>query len=173
MSVATIRQFAAHEWTLYRALRLQALADSPEAFGSTFARENQMPQQWWMDRLAVGAASANDLPLLAEVDEIPAGLAWGRIDPQQPETAHLYQVWVAPDARGRGLGGMLVAAVIDWAQNQPVTTLELSVTCGDTPARRLYDQAGFRPVGKPVPIRPGAELLEQRMQLGFGTGQSH
>ena len=172
MSAPTIRQFQADEWQLYRELRLRALAESPDAFGSTFSRENEFPQQWWHDRLAAGVASATDLPLLGDVDGIAAGLAWGRIEPQQPKTAHLYQVWVAPEARGCGAGRMLVAAVIAWAREQSVAALELCVTCGERPARRLYDRAGFLPVGKPIPIRPGAELLEQPMRLELGNGRS-
>lgn len=170
MPTPHIREFLTNEWPLYRALRLRALADSPEAFGSTLAGEQVCSESWWVDRLSAGVASVTDLPLLAEVDGEPAGLSWGRIEPEQPETAHVYQVWVAPEARGRGAGRLLLESVLVWAKGQGVGAVELNVTCGDRPARRLYDRAGFVPFGAPEPIRPGSELLEQPMRLELDNG---
>ncbi|TWU09355.1 Mycothiol acetyltransferase [Symmachiella macrocystis] len=164
------REFQANEWPLYREIRLRALADSPEAFGSTLAGEQAHPESWWVDRLLAGVASVTDLPLVAEVDGEPAGLSWGRIEPDQPDTAYVYQVWVAPDRRGRGVGRLLLESVLVWAKGQRVGAVELSVTCGDTPARQLYDRSGFVPFGAPELIRPGAELLEQPMRLELDNG---
>ena len=75
-----IRAFFPHEWRTYKDLRLRALADSPDAFGSTLAAEQDRTDAEWSSRLASGAGSGLDLPLVAEVDGEPAGLAWGRID---------------------------------------------------------------------------------------------
>jgi hypothetical protein len=60
---------------------------------------------------------------------------------------------------------MLLEAVMAWAMDKQVDFLELGVTCGDSPALRLYLRAGFEPVGRPEPIRPGAELLGQHLRL--------
>ncbi len=60
---------------------------------------------------------------------------------------------------------MLVEAVIAWAQAKNANYLELGVTCGDSPARRLYSRAGFVPVGQPQLFRPGSSLLGQMMRL--------
>jgi hypothetical protein len=43
----------------------------------------------------------------------------------------------------------------------------LEVTCGDRPARRLYDSLGFVPTGDPVPVWSDADRLEQLMELRF------
>jgi hypothetical protein len=44
----------------------------------------------------------------------------------------------------------------------------LDVTVGNEPARRLYEAAGFRAAGAPVPLRPGSALEEQPMRLVVG-----
>jgi len=93
------------------------------------------------------------------------GLAWGRIDDSSPDTAHVYQMWVAPGHRRLGAGRMLLDAVIAWATAANVRWVALGVACGDTPAMRLYSRAGFRPVGEPSSIRPGSALLAQPMRL--------
>ena len=65
-----IRTFAQHEWAVYKDLRLRALADSPDAFGSTLAKEQNRSDAEWASRLAAGVNSW-DLPLVAEVDGKP------------------------------------------------------------------------------------------------------
>lgn len=81
MSSPTVRPFSAEEWQAYRALRLGALADSPNAFGSLLEYEQPRSDEDWAIRLATGVGSPSDLPLLAEVGGVPTGLAWGRADP--------------------------------------------------------------------------------------------
>jgi ribosomal protein S18 acetylase RimI-like enzyme len=48
-----------------------------------------------------------------------------------------------PQARGRGLGGVLVQRAIAEAQQRGVDALMLAVDAGNTPARRLYTANGF------------------------------
>ena len=165
--VPSIRTCAADEWRLYRDLRLRALADSPDAFGSTLAAEAGRPDAEWARRLASSADVRVSLPLVAEQDGELIGLAWGRIDASAPDVAALYQMWVAPTHRGRGVGRKLLEAVIAWATAQNAAFLELGVTCGDSPARRLYERAGFKPFGEPQPLRPGSTLLAQLMRLAL------
>jgi GNAT superfamily N-acetyltransferase len=160
-----IRPFAPHEWRTYKDLRLRALADSPDAFGSTLAKEQLRSDAEWANRLASGASSGWDLPLVAEVKGEPAGLAWGRIDPSLPDVANLYQMWVAPEYRRLSLGQMLLEAVITWATAKNVAYLDLGVTYRDSPAMRLYTRLGFEPAGPLEPLRPGSHMLEQPMRL--------
>jgi GNAT superfamily N-acetyltransferase len=162
-----VRVLSADEWRLYRDLRLRALADSPDAFGSTLAEESGRLGTEWARRLASSADSRVNLPMVAEVRGEPIGLAWGRIDTSAPDVAMLYQMWVAPTHRGVGAGRMLLEAVIAWARVRNTSSLDLGVTCGDSPARRLYERAGFKPMGEPQPLRPGSKLLAQWMRLAL------
>jgi GNAT superfamily N-acetyltransferase len=165
----TIRAFSADEWRTYKELRLLALADSPDAFGSTLAEATSRLDTEWARRLADGVDSAMDLPLVAEVAGVPVGLAWGQIDQSDPETAALYQMWVDPRHRGAGAGRMLLEGIIAWAKVQRVSSVILGVTCGHGPARRLYERVGFKPVGEPQPLRPGSKLMAQPMRLTLGS----
>jgi GNAT superfamily N-acetyltransferase len=165
----SIRTFAPKEWGTYKDLRLRALADSPAAFGSTLAQEADRPDTEWSSRLASGIESRLDLPLLAELGSEPIGLAWGRIESSNLDVANLYQMWVAPNYRGLGAGQMLLEVVIAWARAAKLCYLALGVTCGDSPAMRLYVRSGFRPRGEPEALRPGSELLMQPMRLALRT----
>ena len=163
----TIRTFTADEWRVYRDLRLRALADSPAAFGSTLAAEEGRGDAEWSSRLAAGANARWNLPLVAEVRGEPIGLAWGRIETSDPDVAALYQMWVVPTHRGLGVGQMLLEAVIVWARARNASYLALGVTCGESPARRLYERAGFKVMGEPQPLRLGSPLLGQPMRLAL------
>ena len=162
---ATVRMFKASEWATYRDLRLHALTDSPDAFGSTLAGEQGRSEDEWAARLAAGVASGSDLPLIAHVDVHAAGLAWAKADGEQASVVSIFQVWVVPKFRRQGIGDKLVRAAVHWARVRGAQAVHLCVTCGDTPAMRLYARHGFRPTGQCEPLRLGSPLLEQPMIL--------
>lgn len=161
----SVRRLRADEWPAYRDLRLLALGHSPDAFGSTLEIERAKPDEYWAERLSSAATSQWQLPLVAEAGTRLVGLVWGWIDPSRPEAAHVFQMWVAPETRGLGCGSRLLDAVVAWATKANVRSVLLRVTCGDTPARRLYMRAGFIPCGDPEPLRPGSTVLAQPMTL--------
>lgn len=163
-----IQRFEPHEWRGYRDLRLRALQDSPDAFGSTLQRESAFRDELWAERIERGARSPTDLPLVARLGDEMIGLTWGRVQESDPGDVHVYQVWVAPEHRGRGVGQALLDAMIEWARAAGARQISLEATCGNTPAMRLYTRAGFLPVGDPEPLRPGSPLMKQGMRLELG-----
>jgi len=59
------------------------------------------------------------------------------------DQAHINNLAVLPELRGRGLGTQLLAAVTDEATHLGATLLTLEVRQSNIPARRLYERAGF------------------------------
>lgn len=179
----TVRRLLGRDWPVYRALRLRSLADAPYAFGSSLALEESWRPEIWMARLTAAETSGRDCPLIAEAgaattetvagtDETPAaplGLVYAKCDAEQAGVVNLFQMWVAPEARGRGVAAALLQASIDWARSIGARQVRLGVVCGNDAAARLYRRAGFRDVGAPEPLRPGSAALEQAMQLDLGA----
>jgi ribosomal protein S18 acetylase RimI-like enzyme len=96
----------------------------------------------------------------------PVGLAFAKIADDDPHDAHLYAMWVAPEARGTGAAAALVDAVVAWTTAQGARTLHTNVTTGNEPAARLYARAGFRDTGRREPLgHSGAEtaVLERAL----------
>jgi len=99
-----------------------------------------------------GWPRAGDMGLVAE-DGPPVGAAWLRLLPEQDpgygfvdeETPEL-SIGVVPTHRGRGIGSLLLEALIEAAREQHYPALSLSVE-PDNPARRLYERHGFQVVG--------------------------
>lgn len=63
--MCAVRKIESADWPIYKDLRLRALRDAPDAFGSTLAAELPRPDSLWQDRLVVAGASGHDLPLFA------------------------------------------------------------------------------------------------------------
>jgi ribosomal protein S18 acetylase RimI-like enzyme len=163
-----IRRFAPHEWPAYRALRLRSLADAPNAFGSSLKAEEAWAHELWMARLTAAAVSGRDCPLVAESAEADGtmfGLLWAKCDAEDAGIVNLFQMWVAPEARGRGVAAALLDEAVAWARSIEARLVQLGVVCDNNAAVQLYTRAGFRKVGALEPIRPGSALLEQTMHL--------
>ena len=146
---ATVRRLGAGEADLLRDLRLRALGDAPMAFGSTLAREEGYEPERW-ERWAADSASGERQAIF--IAEPQAGMASGVIDDEDRALAHLYAMWVAPQARGTGAGKALVEAVVAWAADRGAERLTTSVTEGNAAAAALYAAAGFADSGRREPL---------------------
>lgn len=163
-----VRRFTPGEWPAYRALRLRSLADAPHAFGSSLALEQAWAHELWMARLMAAEVSGRDCPLVAEssaADGAMLGLLWAKCDAADAGIVNLFQMWVAPEARGRGAASALVDEALSWARAIGARLVRLGVVVDNQAAIRLYLRKGFRNTGVPAPIRPGSALLEQTMRL--------
>ncbi len=150
------------DWQAFKTLRLSGLKESPDAFGSTYEQALKNDDAHWQNRLKT-VNPREDLPLFACAGDRPIGLAWGKIF--EPGEAHLFQMYVAPEFRGKGAGAQLLQAAIDWARGQGCVHLLLSVTIDDSPAWHMYKRAGFTASGPPEPLREGSTIQAQPLEL--------
>lgn len=79
--------------------------------------------------------------------------------------AHLLNVCVQPALRRRGHGTALVRHMIDRAVGCDARTLFLEVRPSNTAARRMYEDLGFREVGRRRNYYPAAEQREDALVL--------
>ena len=126
------------DWKLWRELRLAALTEAPYAFGSQLADWADAPEDRWRERLSVPGA----YQLIASLDGTPVGMAGGFLA-EEPETAELVSMWIAPAGRGQGVGDALMTAIEDWARDAGARVLKLSVVDGNDLAHNLYLRSGF------------------------------
>jgi ribosomal protein S18 acetylase RimI-like enzyme len=149
------------DWEAVRDVRLAALRDSPDSFGSTWGREERFAQAHWRMRL-------RGTPTWLAVDQ--AGTAWGIVsliqEPGSPvDDRHVVSLWVAPAARRRGVAWALLDAARDEACADGARTVSLWVLEGNTAAVDLYVRAGFRRTGVRQQLPRDARLVEERYEL--------
>lgn len=70
---AHVRRVQPDEWQLWRSLRLQALADSPEAFGSTLEHTRQRSNSYWQELIPTDGLS-DRIFLVAQLGDRLAGM---------------------------------------------------------------------------------------------------
>jgi GNAT superfamily N-acetyltransferase len=156
-----IRQVEPGEWEALRDLRLSALADSPDAFGTTFAEERVVDEARWR-----GWATGDGWPgamatFIADFAGAFVGMATGHQPDDDLAVAWLFAMWVRPDVRGRGIGRDLVDAVVAWANGRPaVERLVLRVTESNAGAANLYASCGFVDAGMPGTAPRGLAALD-------------
>lgn len=139
-SETTIRPLTLADVDAYRALRLEALHDSPEAFSAS-PEDEDMSDAAMADRcvprfpgLALGAF--HEATLIGMAAYVPDRGVKTR------HKAKVVGVYLKPDWRKSGVGRALVEAIIAHARQQRVI-LQCYATMHNLPARRLYHALGF------------------------------
>src|SRR5262245_36449202 len=143
-----VRVLKPHEAGEYRRVRLECLRSYPDVFGTTHGEEEARPVLPF--ERAIREQSPDQVMLGAFVDGRLSGLC-GFARESRIKTRHraeLVQMYVAPRAAGRGVGGRLVAGHLAHAFGHPeITQVVLSVVATNAPAIRLYERHGFREYG--------------------------
>ena len=165
MSTVNISVITKDDWSVYKSLRLRSLQESPDSFGSTYENELYFSDEEWLSRLNVVGRERNVLPLIAEVNGNPSGVAWALVHDVDTKTAYVYQMWVAPEARGTGIGRALLKHIITWAESASLDRVTLAVTTTNSAALGLYESLGFVPHGDVEALRLGSVLNVQPMIL--------
>ena len=149
-----IRRLVPDAAAAYRAFRLRALREHPDAFTSSFEEEGKRPVGDSAKRLSGanqvfwGAWDGGELAGMVGLEREARA--------KNRHKATVVGMYVAPERAGAGLGRRLFEALLDHARREGVELLVLTVTEGNGPATHLYESVGFRSFGiEPKAIQVG------------------
>ena len=155
-----------HEWATFRELRLRSLLDSSDAFGATYGEESSYPEPRWRDWAAGRWRGGTATVFLAREEGHPVGTATVAEYDAEPGVAHVYAMWVAPDARRAGAGRGLLDAAAGWARDRGCVRLVLFTMQHMHAAQRLYERLGFaRMPERDGLLRTGSSLMAYVLPL--------
>jgi L-amino acid N-acyltransferase YncA len=138
MAEITVRVLGESEWSLYREVRLRALAQSPSAFTATLADEANRGESFWRERMT------RSYRLLAERGQLLQGIvSLGAYD-EEPSAAEVVGLCVVPDARGTGVSWRLVEAAAALATQNGYLQLYFWVGTDNGRAIGFAKNFGFR-----------------------------
>ena len=156
-----IRPAQPDEWLALKALRLEALQDTPDAFGDTYAQALAFDDAHWQTMVSAQRCfvAVNDGQLV--------GMVYGM--PHHQRGGHwMFGLFVQPAHRGSGIADALVEAVADQARRDGGVALNLYVAKSLVGAHAFYRRLGFTPSGvtKPMDRDPSIVLDHLRLPLG-------
>lgn len=137
----------------YWAVRLRALREDPQAFGAAYDEQKDRPLAAVAARLH--AMTESDDFVLGAFEE--AGEEWRLVgivaftretNRRSQHIGAVYQMYIAPEARGKGYSRALMRTLIDRARTLGVERLHLDVVMGNDSARSLYTSLGFVTYGR-------------------------
>lgn len=163
-----IRRLSEADGAEFRALRLRALQESPEAFGSSYEETAAQPAEY----LTRWLRSDPDTPhnfFLGAFDPVMIGMV-GFARESRLKTRHkgsIRSMYVAPEARGKGIGRALLEYAIAEARCQPgLEQIALLVVSTNPGARRLYASCGFTVYGvEPRALKVGNRYFDEDLMI--------
>jgi ribosomal protein S18 acetylase RimI-like enzyme len=141
-----IQQLTPDDAATFQELRLFALQENPEAFGSSYAEEADRALEVVAERL--GDVRNHAFGAFIDARQL-IGVAILRRE-QRVKTGHkafVFGMYVLPEHRRQGVGRALLETVISRATELGVRQVNLSVTHANKAAVRLYESCGFERFG--------------------------
>ncbi len=122
-----------------------------EAGSSPIAAAIPISSEHWRE-VQHRCAEKHGIMLIAEDEGRPMGWAFAHDQNAElfvaaPERRHGYlaEIFLMPQARGKGLGRALIAACEDWARGRRLTLLTIGVLAKNPAAIRAYEGVGYEP----------------------------
>lgn len=135
--------------------------DALLALERSFAPEDRFSRRTWR-RLVSGPSAVR----VAERDGVVVGAA-SVLTRSGARVARLYSLATAPEARGAGVGSVLVADAENVARERGCDRLRLEVRAGNAPAIALYRRLQFQSIGERSSYYPDGETaIRMEKKLG-------
>ncbi|WP_338865805.1 GNAT family N-acetyltransferase [Myxococcus stipitatus] len=161
-----IRPVMPEEAEALHALRLRALKEHPEAFGTSFVEESALS----LDVVRARLVASDKQRVLGAYDGTRlVGMGGVRAEPRI-KCAHKAVIWgmyVASEARSRGVGRRLLQSLVAEARKLPgVEQLMLIVVASNASAHSLYRSMGFQTYGvEPRALKIGGAYVDEELMV--------
>jgi ribosomal protein S18 acetylase RimI-like enzyme len=156
----------------YRAIRLRMLREHPEAFGASAGDLEREPPEVFAGKYRERVAAEGRFILGAYIASELVGTA-GFFRERGAKICHKGTIWgmyVAPEARGRGIGRALLEAVVARAAKTQAGLEQILIAAAveNAAACHLYESAGFVTWGlEPAALKLGERRLDERYMVRF------
>ncbi|RWK58123.1 GNAT family N-acetyltransferase [Mesorhizobium sp.] len=139
----TLKLLDPDEFEIFKRIRLEALRAAPEAFASSAAEWENLPDEEWRRRLT------NNPVVVSFRGEEPVGIM-GLKRQRASKMAHratVIMVYLRDSERGGGYAVGMLNMLLDHARALGIRQIELAVSAENPAAIRFYQREGFHEIG--------------------------
>lgn len=166
--MAEVRRVKRNEWEQIKAIRLEMLEDTPEAYITTLPEAVGFDDSVWIERAEKGSTGTSQATMLGFDGGIPVAMAVGLRKTQgRRDVLVLVSVYVSPGHRGTSLATDLIAETESWGIGWQAPLATLWVAEENPRARAFYHRIGYRPTGDRIRMKPGSNRMEMRLEKRF------
>lgn len=144
-----IRKLGPEDAEAFAAVRLEALKNDPDAFGSTYDDEKYRPMEEWRARLSPGNEGENGYFGAFADGEIVGTIGYFRHKGTKARhKAAIVSMYVRQDHRGTGMAAGLMQAALEYLKGLgDIDQVQLAVVSSNPAAVRFYEKMGFQVYG--------------------------
>lgn len=167
-----IERIKPHQGELLRELRLRALQDAPDAFLENYDDARNQSLEHWEERAKRNAISSSSTYFFGFFDGNLLGMVGAYISGDEPDVTNLCAMWVAPEARQKGLGKTLVERALIWANEAHTEKVRLWFNSEDAGAEQFYRSCGFKDTGVTAVFPAKPDAVAKKMEYGFSESRA-
>lgn len=159
----TIRLINESDWSKFKDLRLEALKQHPEAFGSSLEEECQLTD----DLFREGYSKCEIFGAFAEDNEDLVGCAGFFIysSLKMQHRGCLFSMYTNENYRNKGIADALIKKVINHAKKR-IMQLHLTVVTSNKTAISLYEKNGFKIYGtEPRSLKINEQFYDEYLMV--------
>ena len=143
-----ITKLTGTEWQEYRNLRLRALKEDPQAFGTNYKTSLEYTEEEWKRRLDNASKGETNWLLFAKDNDKLVGMVGAYLEKEVKDTATIISVYVPNEERGKGISKKLMEHLLNELSHKTfLKKVKLTVNKNQASAVGLYKKFGFLETG--------------------------
>lgn len=169
MTDIDVRHLTEDDWQDFRAVRLAALRESPEAFVATLDEEAAFDESMWRSRMRrsmrLVASRDGDHVGVVSIGQANHNGEGSEFGSSVEAVGELFGLWVMPALRGMGVASKLVEAGAEAARGSGSTHLSYWVGTDNGRAVAFASGIGFRPTDNRRPMKGASHADEEEIAM--------
>ena len=140
-----LKKLSESDWKLFREIRLRALKEDPQAFGSNYKKENKYTEELWRNRL-----SGESCAVFGVFDgKKLIGMTGVKVDQNDDleRKGYFWGSWLEPSYRKKGISKLMYAERLKWAKDHPtLNVIRASYWVSNKASEKAMIGSGFKPI---------------------------